>query len=159
MPDKFNKFKTAWIDGRGGKITFYGVSVEFPPGALAKPEKITVSILSEAAYLPDITAESDTALVTPVVSCEPHGLQLAKPMEMVPPHCAGATDDSHVQEAWEFTTLTSNTRPGEAVNWHQASNTDMTIDQINDSDIYSPQMAPFQHRQRKSQTEERTTSI
>ena len=113
----------------------YGVSVEFPPGALSDSEDITLGILSEASYLPDIAADPDTALVSPVVSCEPHRLELAKPVEMVLPHCARARNVSHIEEAWEFTTLMSDTRPGEAVNWQEATPTDFTIVEINDRNI------------------------
>ena len=121
-------FATKPLDHNGGEVTLYGVYVMFPPGALRDPVDITLSILSDPECLPKM--DNNTALLSPVVFLEPHGLQLQKPVELGIPHCAIAKYGDDIQRAWTFTILKTETLLGEAVNWQEANGAGDTVLEI-----------------------------
>ena len=94
----------------GGTVTIYGVSLKLPPGAVLQKHQITLTISCEARHQPQL--ERNTALMSPVVSCEPHGLQFQKPVTLLMPHCACSFDN--------MTVLTSSTPLQAQTCWSEA---------------------------------------
>ena len=114
-------------------MTLNDACLKFPPGALREPVDITLSIVSEPECFPKL--DTNTALLSPVVFLEPHGLQLQEPVELVIPHCAIARYGDKIQTAWKFTILKTETVLGDAVNWQEANGAGDTVLEITEKYI------------------------
>ncbi len=137
-PDRFpfpmkDRYATALIGPAGGKVTLYGVSLEIPPGALLGETNIKLGIICEKHHRPHLDVKQ--ALLSPIVSCEPHGLLLETPAKLVLPHCALAEGVANIEEAWEFTILKSQNPLHEEDNWLETTTDDCTGLEIRDKDI------------------------
>ncbi|KAK3597872.1 hypothetical protein CHS0354_029453 [Potamilus streckersoni] len=74
------------MDSRGGSLELSGVSLEVPPGALLDPTLVSLGIVWNENYQPNLS--KNEALLSPVVVCKPHGLKLKKSAKLTFPHCA-----------------------------------------------------------------------
>ena len=75
------------IDESGGEISLKGVKLSVPSSALSEAVTITLTILNNNSYkAPNLDAKE--ALLSPLVQCEPHGLQFNKTVYLTLPHCA-----------------------------------------------------------------------
>ena len=124
---KGNKFISATVGFEGGTLKLYGVSLKIPPEALLEEKKITLEIIRNRHQL---KLDDRTALLSPIVSCEPHGLHFRKPVELVLPHCAQTKGVTNIEEAWEFTVLKNETELHEPDDWVET-----TPDDCNDCKI------------------------
>ena len=79
---------------------------------------------------------TEQPLLTPIVSCEPHGLQFTKPVELVLPHCAQTKGAANIEEAWEFTVLKSESELHEADDWVETTPDDCSDRKITDKYIH-----------------------
>ncbi len=98
------------IGSQGGQLKLFGVRLTFPPGAVSTNTRITLGILWGSDYKPKLT--NSEALLSPVVTCGPHGLSLKKPAVLQIPHCA-----YKVNTEWKIKVLKSETSPFEEPNW------------------------------------------
>ena len=114
-----SKFETKTVGPDGGRLDLYGVSLDFPPGALLVEQVIRLGIIWERSRQLELTG--NLAMLCPVVSCEPHGLQFQKPVKLTMPHCATADGVATLQEAWNFIPMKSDTQLQEPVNWVEAT--------------------------------------
>ena len=83
------------IGKNGGVVNHPLVTLRVPNGALNEPVNITLRIVKELLYIPDLY--EGEILLSPVVSCEPHGLKFMRPVTLTIAHCAYITD-----EVWNY---------------------------------------------------------
>ena len=131
---KRNRSTTATVGLEGGTLKLYGVSLKIPPEALHQEEKITLEIIRNQHH--QLSLDDRTALLTPIVRCEPHGLQFTKPVELVLPHCAQTNGSTNIEEAWEFTVLKSETKLNESDRWVETTPDDCSDRKITDRYIH-----------------------
>ena len=74
-------------------------SLHVPAGALNTPVTIKLQILQEHLHIP--VQKGGKILLSPVVSCEPHGLKFQRPVTLTIAHCAYITDKS-----WNYSVST-----------------------------------------------------
>ena len=91
---------TKRIGPAGGSISFHGILLEMPPGALSAQYDIKVGLVWGSAYRPPLATQQ--AQLSPLVVCEPHGLSLLRPCKLRIPHCA-----RNVLNEWNFDVLKS----------------------------------------------------
>ena len=89
------------IGPSGGTISFHGVQLNVPPGALDRDAFIRIGILWGKQVIPKM--EKGAALLSPIVCCEPNGLKFKEKATLTIPHCA-----VNVEVGWE---LKVNIRP------------------------------------------------
>ncbi len=129
-----NRFATARIGSAGGKVRLQGVSLEFPPGALPDETDSKLGIIYEKSH--QLHLKDEQALLTPIVSCEPHGLHLQKPVKLVLPHCALVEGVEDIERAWKFTILKNETELNEGGNWVETASADWSGIEITDRYIH-----------------------
>ena len=125
---------TATVGLEGGMLKLYGVSLKIPPGALLEKKKITLKIIRNRHH--QLTLDDQTALLSPIVSCEPPGLHFRKPVELVLPHCAQTKGVATIEEAWEFTVLKSETELHETEDWEETTSDDCSDRNITDKYVH-----------------------
>ena len=79
---------TKEVDETGDTLTLesLGVAMEIPPGALEKPVAITLTVVWDEGFRPELSKEESN--VCPIVRCLPNGLHFHKPVKIRIPHCA-----------------------------------------------------------------------
>lgn len=89
------------FDGKGGTLFMKGnnVRLDIPPGALTEKIEISLSIMNP---LEKGCPESfKVPRITPILQCEPDGLQFHRPVKIVVPHCGLIQpDDAHDVEVY-----------------------------------------------------------
>lgn len=126
-------FVTRLVGPAGGIISIYGVSLEIPPEALLDEKEIRLGISWEPNHQPAL--DRKTALVSPVVSCEPHGLHFHKPVKLILPHCAHAEGTASLEHVWKFNIMQSETPLEAGTNWLETSSQDVSLGEIIPSKI------------------------
>ena len=100
--------KSIGKNGAGGTIELYGVRLEIPSGALSKSQKICLGVMWTADHQPQKPKlGQQEAILSPIVSCEPHGLQLKKDAILTLPHCAHEVSKNWKVNGWCSQTSTS----------------------------------------------------
>lgn len=81
------------FDQSGGSFFMSGsnVSLHIPPGALAEETEIHLSVMDPCEK--GCMESSKVPRITPIVQCEPDGLQFCHPVELVVPHCGQVRPD------------------------------------------------------------------
>lgn len=96
-------YKSALVDHNGATLTLdkMGISLYIAPGAIeeGREEKIFLILNWDLADFPSML-ENQT-IISPVVHCGPHGLQLRKPAVLSYKHCA---DDATEVQVWSSET-------------------------------------------------------
>ena len=69
---KRNRSTSAIVGPEGGTLNLYGVFLKIPPAALTEEKKITLGITRAQCH--QMHLNDRTAVLSPVVSCELHGL-------------------------------------------------------------------------------------
>ena len=64
-------------------------TLDIPPGALSEPVNITLRTMDQLLFMPELYGHE--IILSPVVSCEPHGLVFRKPVTLTIAHCAYIT--------------------------------------------------------------------
>ncbi len=117
------------IGKEGGLIQLYGVKLTFPPGAVSTYTRITLGILWGSDYKPEL--KNSEALLSPVVTCGPHGLSLKKAAVLQIPHCA-----YKINTDWKINVLKSETSPFERPCWQSLdAPSDVTQPEIGDTHV------------------------
>ena len=80
------EFAVKEIGPDGGDIAFKGIKLTVPDRALDTPVNIKLGILWGKEFVPN--TDKDTALLSPIICCEPHGLNFKKKVVLTIPHCA-----------------------------------------------------------------------
>ena len=91
----------------GGSISIQGAKLTVPLGALSVSTPIRLGVVWKPNGAPPL--DSQQALLSSVVACEPHGLQFDVPVNLEIQHCA------QMRKEWELCIMRSNTsvREGE----------------------------------------------
>ena len=97
------------IGPKGGKLELYDVSLEFPPDALIQPVEIILGINREQGQQSKV-GDVETVSVSPLVSCEPHGLRLELPARLTVPHSLFA--ESSILASWKLSLMQKSTHEG-----------------------------------------------
>ena len=117
------------IGSQGGQLKLFGVGLTFPPGAVSTITRITLGILWGSDYKPEL--KNSEALLSPVVTCGPHGLSLKKAAVLQIPHCA-----HKINTEWKINVLKSETSPFERPNWQCLdASSDVTQPDIGDTHV------------------------
>ena len=101
------------IDSSGGILEISGVSLNIPKGALDSWQLISLGIIWEENYYPDLTKKK--TLLSPVILCQPCGLKFKVPVTLNFPHCA-----DNVSEDWDITVMTRSGDLSEQTAWTKA---------------------------------------
>lgn len=83
-------FSSRLIDHNGGQITLndIGIKLIIPKGALpvGATEAVYIALTENSDDLPHL--EEGLSLISPVITCGPHGLKFQSHVMLVFPHCA-----------------------------------------------------------------------
>ena len=79
-------FSSETIGPCGGTISFHGVKLYIPQRALKEEVLIRIGILWGEQVIPNM--DKGAALLSPIVCCEPNGLQFKEKATLTIPHCA-----------------------------------------------------------------------
>ncbi|KAL3873487.1 hypothetical protein ACJMK2_036597 [Sinanodonta woodiana] len=74
------------IGKSGGEIAISGVHLKVPKGALDDSVVLSVGIIWDKKFQPKL--EKRQALLSPIVLCQPSGIQFKRPPQLTFPHCA-----------------------------------------------------------------------
>ena len=113
------------VDQSGGNLEISGVSLSIPKGALDTSQLITLGIIWEEKYYPELAKKK--SLLSPVILCQPCGLKFKVPVTLIFPHCA-----RNVTGDWNITVLTKSGDLSEPTSW-----TDAGFDDFSERDIES----------------------
>ena len=113
------------VDHSGGKLEISGVSLNIPKGALDTSKLITLGIIWEEKYYPQLTKTK--SLLSPVILCQPCGLTFKVPVTLTFPHCA-----RNVTEDWNITVMKRSGDLSESTSW-----TEVRFDDFSEKDINS----------------------
>ncbi|KAL3873489.1 hypothetical protein ACJMK2_036599 [Sinanodonta woodiana] len=102
------------MDSRGGSLELSGVSLEVPADALVDPTLISLGIIWNENYQPNLS--KNEALLSPVVVCKPHGLRLKKSAKLTFPHCA-----VDISSTWNPRILKRESRSKDSNDWKNIS--------------------------------------
>ena len=86
------------VGEQGGILSIGGAVLLIPQGSLKYIVRITLGVLKSFENTTDF--DSDETPLSPIVSCEPHGLIFNKPVTLTIPHCA-----YNVEEDWPEITV------------------------------------------------------
>ncbi|XP_066287333.1 netrin receptor UNC5A-like [Branchiostoma lanceolatum] len=116
--DMFNKINL-WVDVakatvgvNGGCLRLPALSTYLCIDRVERDTDIQLAVLNSPKYLPELA--KGESLVSPVISCSPHGVSFQNPALLSFPHCGGVTSA-------DVTLLVSETSLDEAPKWKEAS--------------------------------------
>ena len=81
------------VGEHGGLLSVGDTTLIIPKGSLNRDVRITLGVLKSFEETAEL--DSDETTLSPIVSCEPHGLIFDKPVTLTIPHCA-----YNVEEDW-----------------------------------------------------------
>ncbi|XP_052787506.1 uncharacterized protein LOC128222507 [Mya arenaria] len=76
------------IGGIGGKITLQDIILHIPSEALEQDTLITLGVIWERQMFDSLRSGNEDVVLSPIVVCQPSGLQLKRKCTLEIPHCA-----------------------------------------------------------------------
>lgn len=116
------------IDGSGGNLEVSGVTLVIPKGALSHSTLITLGVVWEEKFYPSLSKKQ--SLLSPIVLCQPCGLNFNVPATLTFPHCA-----QNVNDDWRITVLKRGGYLGDSTDWVLANFNDFNELNITGSEV------------------------
>ena len=112
----------------GGTMSISGIKLTVPKGALDSPVLLTIGVLWDENFFPTLTKKE--TMLSPIVLCQPSGIQFNAPLTISFPHSA-----VNIIEDWNVKILKRNGNLTEDTEWSQTNSTETFEIQKDDASL------------------------